>query len=83
MKYAIKKSKGILLENRVIIFDEKISKTLLEKEFLGKPFGKFIQLSLVETLYLSEKNFLDVFTLDGKKITKNDLENVFQKLPKR
>lgn len=59
-KHKFSKDTGILLENRVVIFNEKLSKNLLEKEFYGKPFGNGLQLSLVESLYLMEKGIIDI-----------------------
>jgi len=59
-RHGFSKDTGILLENRVVIFNEKVSKTLLEKEFYGKPFGNGLQLSLVESLYLMEKGVIDI-----------------------
>jgi tRNA-intron endonuclease len=79
-KHVFPKVQGILLKDRVIIFDKKISKNLLEKEFFGKPFGDGLQLSLVEALYLSDKGFLNVQTADDKKITKEKLRKMIHKL---
>jgi len=59
-KYKYEKDLGILLENRVLLINEKLSKLLLEKEFFGKPFGSGLQLSLVEALYLMEIGVLDI-----------------------
>jgi len=59
-KHNYSKDTGILLENRVVLFNEKISENLLKKEFYGKPFGNGLQLSLVESLYLLEKGIIDV-----------------------
>lgn len=59
-KHSYSKDTGILLENRVVIFNENLSKTLLEKEFYGKPFGNGLQLSLVESMYLMEKGVIDI-----------------------
>ena len=59
-KHKFSKDTGILLENRVIIFNEKLSKVLLDKEFFGKPYGNGLQLSLVESLYLVEKGVIDI-----------------------
>jgi len=74
------KVKGVLLKNRVVIFDKEISKNLHEKEFYGKPFGKGLQLSLVEAFYLFEKGFVDIQTESGKKISKEKLEQTILKL---
>jgi len=59
-KYKFSKDTGILLENRVVIFNEKLATTLLDKEFFGKPFGNGLQLSMVEALYLMEKGVIDI-----------------------
>jgi len=50
--------KGILLSNRVVIFDELTCDRLYKKEFFGKPFGDGLQLSLVEAFYLIKKEIL-------------------------
>lgn len=69
-KHVFSKSTGILLENRVVIFDEGQAKSLLKKEFFGKPFGSGLQLSLVEALYLMKKDLVDVRDSDGKQLSK-------------
>ena len=76
-KHIFEKTKGILLKDRVIVFDKKASKNLHEKEFYGKPFGEGIQLSIVESMHLQENDFLDIYTTDDKKISKqNFFKNV-------
>jgi tRNA-intron endonuclease len=75
-EHVFPKALGVLLKDRVVIFDKDISKDLLEKEFFGKSFGEGLQLSLIEVLYLSEKGFIVVETADGKKISKQKLEKV-------
>jgi tRNA-intron endonuclease len=67
------KTKGVVLNNRVIIFDKKISKDLLDTEFYGKPFSKGLQLSIVEALYLFEKDFIEITDEKGKKFSKSQL----------
>jgi tRNA-intron endonuclease len=79
-EHVFPKTQGILLKNRVVVFDKKISKKLLEKEFFGKPFGEGLQLSLIEALYLSEKGFVTIQTADCKKISKEKLEKIIHKL---
>jgi len=74
------KINGILLKNRVIIFNKEVSKNLHEKEFYGKPFGQGLQLSLVEAFYLFEKGFIDIQTEEGKKISKEKLVKIILKL---
>jgi len=79
-EHVFQKAMGILLKDRVVVFDKNISKKLFEKEFFGKPFGDGLQLSLIEALYLSEKGFINVQTKDGEKIAKDKLEKITHKL---
>jgi tRNA-intron endonuclease len=72
------KSTGILLENRVIVFDKKLGDSLLEKEFFGKPFGNGLQLSLAEALYLLEKDVIEIEDIDGKKLSLNKFKTFIQ-----
>jgi len=65
------KGNAILLKNRIVLFDEKLSKSLFENEFFGKPFGKGLQLSLVEGVYLLDKKVIDIFLKQGKKLSKS------------
>ena len=58
--YKYPKIEGLIVGNRTVIFDKKVSKNLFEKEFFGKKFGEGLQLSMVETLYLMDKKMLDV-----------------------
>ena len=79
-EHVFKKAEGVFLKDRVVIFDKKISKDLMEKEFFGKSFGEGLQLSLIEALYLSEKGFISIKTADSKKISKEKFEKNIQKL---
>jgi tRNA-intron endonuclease len=93
IEHTYKKSKGFLLENRVIIFNRKTSKELFDKEFFGKPFADGLQLSIVEALFLLDKGYLEIISEDNKNIPKTKLEElqpdinlrsiVFQDLKKR
>lgn len=58
--HVFSKTSGMLLENRVVIFDKKTAEKLFDKEFFGKPFGDGIQLSMVEALYLMEKKVIEL-----------------------
>jgi tRNA-intron endonuclease len=60
-KHKFSKTKGILLENRAIIFDKKSSEELFNKEFIGKPFEGGLQISFLEALYLMEKKILKLY----------------------
>jgi len=74
------KNTGVLLENRVIVFDKKNSSDLFEKEFFGKPFGEGIQLSMLEALYLQEKKLLDIRNvLEDKKLSTKEFKDLIKK----
>jgi len=74
------KTTGTLLENRVVIFDKKLGENLLEKEFFGKPFGNGLQLSMVEALYLMEKNVIDIENVvTGRKNSVKKFKEFIQK----
>ena len=51
---------GILIKNHVFIFDKDASSILLREGFFGKPFSGGLQLSLIEAIYLSEKNVIEI-----------------------
>jgi len=63
------KGKGILLKNRIVLFDDKLSNELFKNEFYGKPFGSGLQLSLVEGMYLIEKKEIDIKSISGEKLS--------------
>ena len=73
------KNKAVFLKNKILVFDEGFSRDLFEKEFFGKPFESGLQLSFVESLYLSDKGFLDVFLSDGKKLSKKQFIDIVRK----
>ncbi len=68
----------VLLKNRLIVFDKKLSSQLLNNEFFGKPFGELLQISFVEALYLLEKDVLEIQSIDGKKLTKANCIRLMQ-----
>lgn len=73
------KGRCVMLDNRSIVFDKKLVALLFEKEFFGKPFGEWLQISFVEALYLNKKGIIDITTSDGKKITKQKIEGIVTK----
>ncbi len=80
--HAFAKGSGLLLENRLVLFENKLSEDLLEKEFFGKPFGDGLQLSLVEALYLAKNGTITIHDLEGEKISlKNFEESIGQGQP--
>ena len=71
-EHKFSKGTGILLKNRIVLFDEKLAKNLHEKEFFGKPLGQGLQLSLVEAAYLSERKTLNIQINADKKLSHGD-----------
>jgi len=78
-EHIFEKTKGFLLKNRIVIFDKNASNNLHKKEFYGKPFGEGLQLSIVESMYLQDKKIIDIFTVDDKSVSKQNLLNIFKK----
>ncbi len=74
------KGSAVLLKNRLIVFDKKLSGQLLQKEFFGKPFGETLQLSFVEALYLLEKKVLEIQTTDGTILSEEKCVQKMQRL---
>ena len=75
-----KKGTGLLLENRVIIFDPPLARRLLADEFIGKPFGDGLQVSFVEALYLARRGTLELHTPAGTVLSVNNVLSVMKKL---
>lgn len=81
-KHKFPKGTCFLLENRAIIFDKKLAKILFEKEFFGKPFGEWLQISFVEALYLNKNKILDISTIKENKISNDKIKNfIYNKQP--
>ncbi|OYT57889.1 tRNA-intron lyase [Euryarchaeota archaeon ex4484_162] len=59
-KNVFPRGEGILLGDRVAIFEKNCAKELLEKEFFGKTFSEGTQLSFIEAAYLLEKKIIDI-----------------------
>lgn len=79
-EYKFSKTPGLLLENRVVIFDKKNAEKLFDKEFFGKPFGDGIQLSMVEALYLMEKDVIELEKIEeNKKLSLNEFKDFIKK----
>ena len=72
--------RGILLKNRIILFDRRLAKSLFEKEFYGKFFGSGLQLSLVEGLYLLDKNIISISLKKDKVLDKKECKKIILKL---
>jgi tRNA-intron endonuclease len=72
------KTNGLMLKDRVVIFDKNSSEKLHKNEFFGKPFGDGLQLSIVESMYLQEKDIIDLFTIDNKMVSKQNLLKIIK-----
>jgi tRNA-intron endonuclease len=75
-----RKGAGLLLQNRVILFDSSLAKQLLAKEFFGKPFGDGLQLSFVEALYLVQRGTLEIHTTTGTTLSTSKVLAYMKKL---
>jgi len=73
------KGRCVLLDNRAIVFDKKLARVLFEKEFFGKPFGEWLQISFVETLYLNKKGIVEITTSSDKKLSKEKVNDIILK----
>ena len=62
-----------LLEDRVVLWDTEASRLLHEKGFYGKPIGERLQLSLVESAYLLEKDKIQLTDRQGRSVELADL----------
>ena len=69
------KIKGLVLDDRVLIFDKK-NKDLFEKEFFGKPFGSALQISFVEGLIKSYVSFFSTASINSSVIPIDKLKFV-------
>lgn len=74
------KGHSILLKNRIVLFDNKLAKSLFQKEFFGKPFGDGLQLSLVEGVYLLDKKVIDISSTQSKKLSHKECKKIIHKL---
>ncbi len=79
-EHVFSKTIGCLLENRIVIFNEKIAGDLHVKEFFGKPFGNGLQLSLAEAWYLLERKTIDIEDINGKNLSKNEFISFVEQL---
>ncbi|NYT00947.1 MAG: tRNA-intron lyase [Methanocellales archaeon] len=59
------KGSGTLLEDRVVIFDSKLAKSLYNNGFFGKLLEGRLQLSLVESAYLLKKKIIKIVDRSG------------------
>jgi tRNA-intron endonuclease, archaea type len=80
---------GRLVENRIVIWDISDSRALFGSGYYGKPLGipkpKGIDfdaplvLDLIEGCYLVEKRRLQLFHIDGKQVSLNEIRKICKK----
>jgi tRNA-intron endonuclease len=66
-------AKGIVKDESIFVFDEKDANRLWNKGFFGRFLEGKLYLSLIEGLYLLEKNRIKLVTPRGKSLTYEDL----------
>src|SRR3972149_6137885 len=70
-----------LLEDRCMVWEQKVSNMLNNEGFFGKPMDEgHLQLSLVESGYLSNSGILNIESRDGKKLDFNDFSGLASKI---
>ena len=67
-------AKGVLISDRVFVFDGEDREVLEVAGHFGKDVGEMYQLSLIESKYLLKNGLLDVFDNIGKKLTLEDMQ---------
>jgi tRNA-intron endonuclease len=79
-RHVFEKGEGFVFEDRVVIFDKKLSEKLHKSEFFGKPLGDGLQLSPIESLYLAENGSLMLNLVDtGKKLSPTDFADFIKR----
>jgi len=71
-----------LLNNTIIVNDERLANSLHSKGFIGTLNKGKLELSSVEALYLASKEKI-IITKSGKDLSEKDLLNIFSKKDKR
>jgi tRNA-intron endonuclease len=80
---------GRLVENRIVIWDISDSRALFGSGYYGKPLGipkpkgtdfdAPLVLDLIEGYYLVEKRRLQLFHIDGKQVSLNEIKKICKK----
>lgn len=80
---------GRLIENRIVIWDISDSRALFGSGYYGKPLGipkpkgtdfdAPLVLDLIEGCYLVEKRRLQLFHIDGKQVSLNEIRKICKK----
>jgi tRNA-intron endonuclease, archaea type len=81
--------RGRLVENRIVIWDISDSRALFGSGYYGKPLGipkpkgtdfdAPLVLDLIEGYYLVEKRRLQLFHIDGKQVSLNEIRKICKK----
>ena len=78
--YVVRKSKvsaeGFLMGDRVFVYDGRQISALRDEAFYGKEWGGVLQLSLIESCYLTSVGELKVTDGNGKVLSDDDLKSI-------
>jgi tRNA-intron endonuclease len=66
-------AKGVLMGERILVFENEHIEYLREKEFYGKMMGSVLQLSLIECCFLMEAGDLEVTSQLGEKMSAEEV----------
>lgn len=74
-------SVGLLVEDRVLVFDEDHARVLFERGYFGKMLGQSLQLSLIETAFLLENDVIELRSAaSGRKLSSNGFRRMASKM---
>lgn len=79
-QHTYEKTQATILHNRIVLFNKEIAAALFEKEFYGKPLSDGLQLSLVEGLYLQNKNVIQLICLENQPYSDEALQRIITSL---
>lgn len=68
-----------LIANKVVVKEKKVKDPLIQKGFGDKKDDEYV-LDLLEAAHLIQKEKIEIMTLEGKKVS---LEDIFQAVPKK
>jgi tRNA-intron endonuclease len=73
-------AKGVLMGERVLVFEKGHIEYLKEREFYGKMMGGVLQLSLIESCFLMETGDLEVTSELGEKMSAEEVNDLGMKI---
>ncbi len=75
--------KTTIINDKVIVFDPRVSSRIFNKGYFGSFQNGGLELSFEEALYLNEKKELEIFDRKGKKLSRRALIDFAEKKQKR